>query len=283
MTDPQHHAEDLRFEADYNVQRRHPERTAIYADYAQRSEALRQQIPWENLRYASPERCTIDWFPANHPEDAPLLVFMHGGFWRGGDKRVFSFIAENLHRAGISTALVGYELAPAVTVSTIASQVRTAVRHLLEARTRLRFDPTRVTLSGHSAGAQLAAMTSAYPQDLPGAAQSVRVIGLSGVYDLKPLLASTLRGEIDLSPEQAESQSLPGNHGLQASRYLIAVGGAETEGFIAQSQRFDSLLKARQLSTELIIEAYCTHFDIFIPFTEPDYALHERVLQIVTA
>ncbi|WP_233237735.1 alpha/beta hydrolase [Bordetella sp. LUAb4] len=275
-------APDLRNESDYNVQRRHPERTEIYAGYARRSEALRADVPWQSLRYDKPERCTLDWFPAEHPAGAPLLIFMHGGFWRGGDKRVFSFIAENLRTAGISSAFIGYELAPAVTVTTIAAQIRSAVTFLLRNQRALGFDPERVTLSGHSAGAQLAAMTSAYPQEMPILGRHLRVIGVSGVYQLPPLLATTLKDEIQLTPEVAAEQSLPEGRWLHASCYLLVVGGGETPGFLTQSTHFHDALRQRGLNTNLIIEPGRTHFDIFVPLTEPTHALHEQVLEVIT-
>ncbi|ALM81849.1 alpha/beta hydrolase [Bordetella sp. N] len=274
-------ARDLRNESDYNVQRRHPERTEIYAGYARRSEALRADVPWQSLRYAKPERCTLDWFPAQEAKDAPLLVFMHGGFWRGGDKRVFSFIAENLRTAGVSSAFVGYELAPNVTVTTISAQIRAAVTFLLRNQRALGFDPERVTLSGHSAGAHLAAMTSAYPQELPILGRHLRVIGLSGVYQLAPLLATSLKGEIQLTSDVAEEQSLPEGRWLHASRYLVVAGGGETPGFLAQSTHFHDALQHRGLNTTLILEPGRTHFDIFVPLTEPAYALHQQVLDVI--
>lgn len=271
---------DLSNEADYNLQRRHPERTEIYAGYARRSEALRQARPWQALRYAPEERCTIDFFPAPDARGAPLLVFIHGGFWRGGDKRMFSFIAEHFLAAGISTALLGYTLAPAVTVAQISAQIRAAVACLTRLQPELGFDIGRVTLSGHSAGAHLAAMTSSCAEV---SRPAWRVLAVSGVYDLRPVLATSLRAEIGLTQADAEAQSLPGARQLLARDYLVAVGGAETPAFISQSEDFHRALTAAGRPAALFIDPGRTHFDIFESLSQPGQALHDRAIALIQA
>jgi arylformamidase len=266
-------------EPGYNLKARHPERTELYADYAERSEALRRGGNWESLRYAAPARCELDWFPAGQPKGAPLLVFIHGGYWRGGDKRGFSFLADGFRRDGVSTALLGYELAPAVPISAIAQQIRWAIRFLMSEQKKLGFDPTRVTLSGHSAGAHLAAMASCYPDEIGVGGAALRVIGASGVYDLTPVMQTSLRDEIGLTSAEAADQSLPNGRSPSAGEYLILVGERETQDFIDQSRDFHRNLTEHGVPSEFQIVPGCMHFDIFEPLADRKNPIHQRVLK----
>ncbi|WP_158215328.1 alpha/beta hydrolase [Candidimonas nitroreducens] len=273
---------EFRNESDYNLKRRHPERTALYDEYAQRSETMRNNIAWSSFAYDTPDRCVLDWFPAEHSVGAPLMIFVHGGYWRGGDKRVFSFLAEGFRAEGVSMAMVGYELAPSVSIETIGIQVRRAIRHVMQKQRELGFDSSRVTLSGHSAGAHLVAMASAYPDELGVDGSALRVVGMSGVYDLTPVLESSLRQEIGLTPAEAASQSLPNGRLMKASEYLLLVGERETPAFIDQSRTFHRALVERGVPSELQIVPGCMHFDIFKPLADRNDPVHRRVLETVT-
>jgi arylformamidase len=272
---------EFRNESDYNLKLRHPERTALYDEYARHGETMRKSISWSSFAYDKPERCMLDWFPAERPAGAPLLIFVHGGYWRGGDKRVFSFLAEGFRAEGVSTAMVGYELAPTVSIETIGIQVRRAIRHVMQKQGELEFDSSRVTLAGHSAGAHLVAMASAYPDELGVDRSALKVVGMSGVYDLTPVLESSLQQEIGLTPAEAASQSLPNGRSLSANEYLLLVGERETPAFIDQSRTFHRALVERSIPCELQIVAGRTHFDIFKPLADRNDPVHRRVLEMI--
>ena len=80
-------------ENEYNIRKRHPESPQHYARYAAASAAARSALAGQiDLRYGKSSGETLDFFPAGRP-DAPLFLFIHGGYWRALDKRDFSFIA----------------------------------------------------------------------------------------------------------------------------------------------------------------------------------------------
>lgn len=96
----------------YNARAAVPEHPEILARWAARSAQARQERHCETDYYygASPAE-TLDFFPARKP-GAPLLVFIHGGWWRSLDKQDFSFIAPAFVDAGAAVALINYSLAP---------------------------------------------------------------------------------------------------------------------------------------------------------------------------
>ncbi|WPB54975.1 alpha/beta hydrolase [Xylophilus sp. GOD-11R] len=272
-------------EADYNLRARHPEREAVYADYAARSQRLRQALPPLSLRYASAPRCTIDWFapPVTAQGPMPLLAFFHGGFWRGGDKTMFGFIAEPFLQAGVAVALVGYELAPAVSITDIVRQATQAMRYLFEQRAELGFDAARVSVSGHSAGGHLAAVLGSLDAEALDGYAIAGVVGLSGLYALQPFLLSSVNLEARMTLDEAELLS-PASYGrFGAQRFMLAVGAEETDGFRQQTAYFSRHLDAIGQGHDVMVCPGRTHFDIFEDFVSPEAPLFRRALALVSA
>src|SRR5216683_5458280 len=109
---------DERLEAEFALRQRHPEREEVYDGHRRRSAALRARGDCRlDLRYGAGPRCLLDVFPAG--KDAPVLFFIHGGYWRALNKSDVSFIAEPFQRAGMTVVMPGYDLVPAVRVCDI--------------------------------------------------------------------------------------------------------------------------------------------------------------------
>lgn len=216
-------------EAQYALRKRHPERDDIYRDHQQRSAALRAAGNCRlDVRYGDGPRCLLDVFPAG--EGAPVFFFIHGGYWRALDKAYVSFIAEHYRAAGMTVVMPTYDLAPFVRVGEIVDQLRLAFAWTLN---DLR--PERVIVSGHSAGGQLAAML-ALDQARRGEGPIVGLIGVSGAFDLRPLLKTSINNDLTLTLDEAADASpqLQLDHlpaGASLMPLLGVVGGDETVGF----------------------------------------------------
>ncbi|MDB5414130.1 MAG: hypothetical protein JWR10_2465 [Rubritepida sp.] len=270
-------------EGQYNLKARHPEREAIYAGYTARSQHFRDAGPWECLRYAEPERCTIDWFPARGAKNAPLLIFIHGGFWRGGEKRVFSFLAEPYAEAGVAVALIGYELAPAVTLTRIVEQIVQAVAWLNAHAARLGFDASRVTISGHSAGGHLSALLSTMPPDRFGGHGFHGVLPISGIFELAPMLLTSINHESRITAEEAATLSPMRKESFLGRRYWVVAGQGETEDFVAQTRRFGAMMEQARPGSGATIVPGRNHFDIFEEFADPSSQLFQAALALITS
>src|SRR5260221_3052709 len=113
---------DPTIDAEYNIRRRHPESPTHYAHYTEDSARARAALTAElDVAYGERPAERLDLFPASRP-NSPVLVFIHGGYWRALDKNDFSFIAPAFVAAGIGVALINYDLTPRVTVETIVTQ-----------------------------------------------------------------------------------------------------------------------------------------------------------------
>jgi arylformamidase len=197
-----------------------------------------------DLAYGGSPRERIDLFPAARP-NAPIMSFIHGGFWRSRDKAEFTFIAEPFVAEGITVALVEYDLAPAVTVETIVKQMLAAHSWLYRHAGQYGADPSRLHVVGHSAGGHLAAMMAAAdwadytpdgrPLHLP--ANLVKgAYALSGVFDLEPLLQVSLNSEIRLDEESVKRTSPIHYKPRRPVPIRTAVGALESDEFKRQSK-----------------------------------------------
>jgi arylformamidase len=261
-------------EAEYNIRRRHPESPSHYARYAAESAVARSALNGKvDLPYGEASGERLDFFPALRP-DAPLFLFIHGGYWRALDKRDFSFIAPAFVAAGIAVGLVNYDLAPQVTVETIVAQVQRAIRWAFENARRLGFDAGRLIVGGHSAGGHLTAMSLAADPALPIAAG----IAISGVFDLVPLLKTNVNVQLTLDETRARDLS-PMHHPCpERAPVLICAGGAETAGFIWQSQAY-----AERIGKHAKIYPGLDHYTIMSALADPASEIHCDVVAVIAA
>lgn len=220
---------DDTLEAQYALRQRHPEREEVYDDHRRRSAAFRARGGCQlDVRYGEGPRCLLDIFPAG--EQAPVLFFIHGGYWRALDKSYVSFIAEPFRQAGMTVVMPTYDLAPAVRVGDIIEQIRAAFAWVGE-----HMAPKQVVVAGHSAGGQLAAML-ALDQAERGQGPIVGLAGISGAFDLRPLLHTSINHDLMMSVEEAEKASPLVRLKQMGSTVplmplLGVVGGDETKGF----------------------------------------------------
>lgn len=258
-------------EREYNLRPRHPERQAVYADFARRSELTRDRLPaLLDQRYGSGPRAVLDVFPAG--PGAPLFIFIHGGYWRTLDKSIFSCLAESFVAAGICVVMPNYDLAPGVPLRTIVGQMRAVLGWLGENAAGFGGDAGRFVLSGHSAGGHLAAMAALDCHARADAALR-GLVPVSGLFDLRPLLRTSVNHDIRLPPEEAAALSpvlRAGRLGVPPVPLLLLAGGAETDGFKLQSETFLSAWRDEGGSGEFILAPGCTHFTVLDAMAAPD-------------
>ncbi len=269
---------DETLEAEFALRKRHPERDTIYDEHKRRSAIVRAESACIlDQRYAAGPRCLLDIFPAG--DRAPVLFFIHGGYWRALDKSYVSFIAEPFRNAGITVVVPGYDLVPSIRVGGIVDQMRTAFDWIGK-----RLAPERIVVSGHSAGGQLAAML-ALDQAVRGEGSIVGLAAISGAFDLRPLLRTSINADLNLSAEEAaEASPLLRVQALTDEATLVPllgiVGGDETQGFKQWTADLVAAWAARGAPAKLCQVAGRNHFTILDALAAPNGDLTNRIFEL---
>ena len=205
----------------------------IVAEWEARSARLRARHPeGMDLRYGKDERNRIDYFAARR--DAPVLAFIHGGYWQARAKEVFSFVAEGPLAWGINVALIGYTLAPQKRLDGIVAEIHAALGWLKESIPTLGGDANKLLVSGWSAGGHLTAMAMSHPAAKGG-------LAISGIYDLEPMRLSYINDKLRLDEAEARRNSPQRTD----KRLLIAYGADELPELCRQSEDYAKLLEAK--------------------------------------
>src|SRR6185436_8113949 len=224
-------------------------------------------------RYGEAPGESMDIFPARKG-DGSCMMFIHGGYWRARDKQDFSFLAPAWVSAGVSLAIVNYDLCPAVSVEEIVRQMlRASCWRWLHAED-YGMDEDRLYVSGHSAGGHLTAMMMAalwpafdarLPKDLFKGG-----LAISGIYDLRPLVqAAWLNADLHLDEAAALKASPAFLPPATRAPVMTCVGGDESSEF----RRQNALLGERWRIAGDIAMPGTHHFSVLDGLAAPASAL----------
>jgi arylformamidase len=267
-------------EVEYNNRERVPEHPAIITGWVKDAASYRDanEGKWRTLRYGSGERHAIDLFPSDEGSEAhSIVVFIHGGYWQSLDRSYFSHLARGLNARGIDVAIPSYDLCPHVTVADIIDQMRSAARELARLGRRL-------VISGHSAGGHLAACLLAtdwtaidrhLPADLVTAAYSI-----SGVFDLVPLVGTSINDALKLDGASARNASPQFWTAPRTGVLDAVVGGAESGEFLRQSSDMADTWRKAGPATRYTPIAGANHFTVIAPLADPQSDMTARLAEL---
>ena len=196
-----------------------PGSVAMVAGWEQRSGELRQRHPaYIDLRYGPRERNRIDFLKAG--DNAPTLLFIHGGYWQARAKEVFTVVAEGPMAQGINVALIGYTLAPDATLDEIVAEIHAGIDYLAGQLPALGAAADGIVVSGWSAGGHLTSMALSHPKVRGGMA-------ISGIYDLEPIRHSYLNEKLKADEAISRRNSPMMMAGGPLKPLSLVVGSAE--------------------------------------------------------
>ncbi len=233
--------------------------------YAERSEAARRAHPPETFRYGPGERQTIDLFMPAGVAHPPILVFFHGGYWQELSKQESAFAAPQCLTHGIAYAAVDYTLAPRATLSAIVDECRAAVARLA--------DVGPLVVAGSSAGAHLGAMVA--NEQVKGA------VLVSGIYDLEPLIGTSINAALGLDVSEAGRNSPMHRSLVGFPPSLVCWGDNETDQFKRQSALFATSLHAAGAMCSVFECPGRNHFDVILDLADPATELGRRTLDLL--
>lgn len=272
----------------YNNRARIPGHAALFERWHEASVLARRTLPVQlDLSYGEGPDEVLDVFPAPHP-GAPVLVFLHGGYWRALDKADHSFLAPAFHAAGAMVVIPNYSLCPKVRIDDIVAQMTRAVAWVFRNAAAHGGDPSRVALAGHSAGGHLAALLLCRDEEVREASggeplqrRLAGALSISGLYDLEPLRhAPFIRDDLQLD-EAAVRRLSPAGLPPPRQRPLHAVaGGDESEEFLRQNR----LIRDRwgeQAVPVCETLARHHHLDVLHDLADPQGRLHHLALRLL--
>jgi arylformamidase len=271
-------AERAALDAQYNLRAAVPEHLTYFARYEGDSAALRTRWPGRlDLPYGPTPRQAIDLFLPRDATAAPILAFIHGGYWQSRDRKDFSFVAGPWLEQGAAVAMLGYDLAPTVRMDAIVAQVRAGLAWLYRHASDHGCDPTRLHVGGHSAGGHLTAVTLMTDWASFGLPENMikGVCAISGVFDLEPIRLCYLNEVVGLDPDEARRNSPLHQPLYGRCPVIVAVGELETRAFLEQSSAFAARLQREGWTSELLVQPKVDHFGIILSMGDP----HSPVVQ----
>lgn len=233
---------------------------------------------------------TLDIFPAapsarqRAQESAPVLVFIHGGYWRSLDKSDHSFIAPSLTQAGACVVVPNYALCPTASMEQIVLQQVQALVWVYRNIAQHGADPRRITVIGHSAGGHLAAMLlacdwKAVATDLPR--RLVRnALSLSGLYDLAPIMASPfLQNDVRLTAAQVQRCS-PAHFPAPPGEFVALCGADESDEFLRHNALIEHVWGSRCVRVREALLGL-NHFSVLEALCKPGHRAHALALELL--
>lgn len=263
-------AEGSYWDQQYNPRLSVADAAEYFANWNQRAIEVRASTPPIELTYGEHPREKLDLFRA--PQANGTLVFIHGGYWRAFSKQEFSWLAPAFLAAGVTVAVLSYPLCPEVALSRISVAVDTAMNYLTQSVLNAA-ERRRIVVSGHSAGAHLAAR---YQSSSDRRQPADAVVCISGLFDLLPLKHTHMLASLDFKELDLHAASPLFAPPPAAGDVLLAVGAEEPQEFAWQSARLASAWSERR--PQLMTVAGRNHFSVVEALAEPSHELCKATL-----
>jgi len=250
------------------------------------SATLAQKISVErNIAYTEgkPEdadKHRLDIYRPAEPKNAPVLMFLHGGYWRQGDRAQYTFLGNRFAEAGYVVVIPSYRLMPANPHPAQIQDVAAAFAWTHEYISKYGGDPNNITLAGHSAGGHLASLLALDPKWLQRVklpASAIRaVVSLSGVYDVSHVAG--------FGDEAARSAASPVRYvGTETPPFLIEYCQWDYPGLPAQARRMDAELRKAFVRSRLVYAAQENHISEILDLAKNDNPVTSAMLKFMAS
>jgi arylformamidase len=216
-----------------------------------------------DLRYGPAARQTLDVFPAARPVRGTIAYF-HPGYWQSRDKSTFRFLGPAFASRGYNFVLINYPLCPDVALAGLVDAASEAVPFLLDHLGADHPSDRGLIAAGHSAGGHIAVELAlrSWPASLRSGRPIETIVGISGVYDLAPLVDTPLNQKLRLDPAEAARNSPLLRVRPVGIPAIFMVGGAETSEFLRQSRVMTDAWRAGGNPADYVEAPGADHFSV---------------------
>ncbi len=247
--------------------------------------ARRALSPQRDIAYGDNDTECFDLFSAKNSsrEPLPLVVFIHGGYWRSLSKSEFSWIAPPYVARGIKVAVLDYGLAPGYPLETIVRQNLAAIAWIWTHARELGIARDRIVVAGHSAGGHLTAMMLAarwpdFDRRLPKNVVHAGV-AISGLFDMEPLRHTPyLNADLRLTLDRVAPLSPLYMQPATDAPLITAVGGEESEEFKRHTREI-GIAWAHNLREDVPLPG-ANHFSACERFVDRGHRLFEATVEL---
>ena len=269
-------------DAQYFMRARHPDWESWFKKWKAWSEKVRSaRSVKRDIAFGPSKDETLDVFYTRYNR-SPVHIFIHGGYWQGMSKDDHSFVADGLVDAGAAVVIPNYTLAPEADIGEIVRQCRAAVAWTWRNAASFGGDPSRIFVSGHSAGGHLTAMMvstdwPSFAQDLP--ADLIKGgCAISGLFDLEAMRLCYVNDKLKLTPDQVRRQSPINALPERGAPLIVAVGNDETSEFHRQSDTYAAQWLAKGFPLQTMRPAGLNHYSIVDAVGNPRHPLTRAML-----
>jgi arylformamidase len=271
-------------DAQYNLQNSVPNFQQYVEFYENNSREAREQLDCHlDVPYGPTLAERLDLFPSMQT-GAPILIFIHGGYWYRFSSKEFSFVARGPVSAGVATVVTNYALCPKVTLEEIVRQSRATLAWVYENAEGIGGDRARLYVCGHSAGGHLSAMLALtdWEDDYGFPADIIKgVFPISGLFDLRPFPYTYLQPKLQLTWGEVLRNSPILRIPDVAPPLLVTYGSEETPELCRQSEDFLAAWKSKGLDGDLLSLRGKNHYDVLDGFLDADSWLCSAILKTI--
>jgi arylformamidase len=275
--------DQAQLDAQYNCRAMVPDTDAHVAEWTSLSRRAAADLKCRlDVAYGPTAAERLDIFPATG-RSAPVLVFIHGGYWRAMDKVVHRFPALGFVPRGVALVTINYALAPSVRMDEIVRQARSAMAWVWRNATTFGGDPARVHVCGHSAGGHLSAMMLAtdWPAFAPDLPPDLVKGGcpISGLYDLEPIRHTYLNADVRLDAAEVARNSPVRLAPRGAIWMAVTCGGLESAEFHRLQRELVAAWRRTGLAVTEVGSPRMHHFNVVTQLARPESPLAAAILR----
>ena len=238
---------------------------------------------WLDVSYGSSQRETLDIYASDKP-GGPVLVYIHGGYWRSGSKEDNCNFVPTFTKRGATVVLAEYDLCPQVTVTYIVRQTRSAIAWIYRNIIRYAGNPNKLFVAGHSAGGHLTAMALAHDWTEEGLTNEIikGAVATSGVYDLDIVMKISVQEQVRMTPEMAKLNNPFLNPPRVKCPLVVAVGADEPKGWQQMSEDYFNYCKQQGMKVEYLIEPGANHYTMTEHLLDGSRLLTQAMIKLMS-